>query len=148
MTLNNTVFGYVMQRNYDRIGQYASGITHAGSVATPHYAVNNFNWVLGHMVCYRDYLLEMLAQAQCLSEAEKALYQYGSEAITPSGPSIDFVRLLALLDESHARLLAALDTADLSTHPQQDRFLLYMWHETYHVGNTEYARQIALAAQS
>ncbi|MCA9896107.1 MAG: DinB family protein, partial [Anaerolineae bacterium] len=112
-----------------------------------------YNWVLGHILQHRDIMLELLGAETVMSKDEAALYVAGSEPIREDGPSVSFERLMDMLTTSQARLMDALghiSEADLAKLPASggertlgNRLNGLIWHETYHVGQTEYTRQIA-----
>jgi hypothetical protein len=131
----------------------AQGVTHAESVRQPPYPVNCFNWLLGHIILHRDIMLGLLDEAPVLTPEEVKLYEPGSPPIHEGDEAVPFERLTDLLTMTQERLMAKLgqitadDFADLLAadgDPIIGSGLIGLaWHETYHVGQTEYTRQIA-----
>jgi uncharacterized damage-inducible protein DinB len=143
----------VFQRTFWVIKQQADGLTHEDSMLQLPYWDNCFNWVLGHIVHYREQALELLDQQPGLSQAELRPYRRESEPLREGGKALPFPRLITALDASHHRLLDALAQAtseslaavynEESQQTVGDRLAFISWHETYHVGQLEILRQLA-----
>ncbi len=144
--------------NTDYAKTQCKGLTHADSVLQPPAPGNCLNWVLGHMLDSRNTVLAQLGKPAFLSEAHAKRYGYGSEPVCADGGDIlRFDRILALLDESQAALERALASAseEQLKKPVQSflgqtplAFLVFYLfrHETYHLGQTELLRELALAS--
>lgn len=153
MTITTNLLIQPLQANHYVLLKEAQGITHAESVKQPLYPVNCYNWVLGHIIQHRDIMLELLGADTVLTNEEAKLYAAGSLPITEDSPTIAFERLMDLLTISQSRLMDALGnitTDELAQLPESggertigSRLNRLVWHETYHVGQTEYTRQIA-----
>lgn len=146
-----------MARNLDTIQEYTKGLTHADSLRQPPFRGNCMNWVLGHIADTRNLILQQLGEEPILSEAECKRYGYGSEPICADGEDIlKLDRLLALLAEAQVRIAAALERATPETLAQEvqsflgkttlGRLLFFLYyHETYHLGQLELLRELALS---
>jgi hypothetical protein len=144
-------------RNTNNLKNQCKGLTHADSLCQPPVPGNCLNWVVGHVVNSRDSVLGLLGAPKLTTEAQAKRYGYGSEPVCGEGPDlITLEDALALLEKGEAAIAAALSAkseAELSREVQsfaglvtvaQFVFLLY-GHETYHVGQTEILRELALA---
>lgn len=141
-------------RNVRIINRQVAGLTHADSLRQPPVRGNCLNWVLGHIAVHRDFILEALGEAKILGDA--ALVRYDRESAPILGEEdgvLPLATLLAAIDQAQAQIAATLvraTTADLTQQAPKSEpatvaeqvFFLY-WHETYHVGQTEYLRQLA-----
>jgi len=147
-----------LARNLDMAKEQTKGLTHADSVLQPPVPGNCLNWVLGHITETRSLVLQQLGQPPLLSEAQAKRYGYGSEPVCADGGDIlKLEKLMALLEQSQKTIDAALGriTAEElnkkvesflgSTTLGQLLFFLY-YHETYHLGQTELLRELALAS--
>jgi len=147
-----------LARNLDMAKEQTKGLTHADSVLQPPVPGNCLNWVLGHIAETRSLVLQQLGQPPLLSEAQAKRYGYGSEPVCADGEDIlKLERLTALLEQSQKTIDAVLGriTAEElnkkvesflgSTTLGQFLFFLY-YHETYHLGQTELLRELALAS--
>ena len=142
-----------LQSNHYVILKQAQGVTHEQSIQKPLYAVNCFNWVLGHILQHRDIMLELLDEPAVMPPDEAEYYKAGSKPIEEGDTVTPFPRLMDMLTVSQERLMAKLGSIDaeaLSKLPSSggdntigSRLNRLVWHETYHVGQTEYTRQIA-----
>ena len=141
----------MLARNLWVVERQTAGLTHADSMLQLPFRGNCLNWVLGHMLVYRDRLLK-LAGAEPLWDAQRARpYLYGSAAMQADDDAVPLETILAGLQCSQQRLataLAALTEAQLSAdscdHGDSLRecLLELVWHDGYHAGQTEYLRQL------
>jgi hypothetical protein len=103
----------------------------------------------------RNTMLRLLGAEAILSEAQARRYGYGSEPVCGDADDIlTLEQLLAALEQSQSALAARLQntTAEelagevqsfLGTTTLGQLIFLLFWHETYHVGQPEYLRQLA-----
>jgi len=141
------------ERNHWLMKAQTDGLTHADSLLPLPFRGNCMNWVLGHLAVYREKVLEVLGEGGVLSPVEVALYQRGSEPLTEKDPAVPLDQLLEKLDLLQARLAAGLERvtpeklAEIRHQQRQQTVLDWLdfelWHETYHVGQLEYLRQLA-----
>jgi hypothetical protein len=132
-------------------------LTQTESLLQPPFEANCLNWVVGHIVNGRNSALKVLGQSPVWDEAAVARYKTGSDPIRGPGcgeRSLD--ALLADLDAAAQRIAAALATmseADLARLVKTDRGVKSVahhvaglhWHETYHTGQLELLRALALS---
>lgn len=136
------------------LGRQTEGLTHADSLLQPPVRGNCLNWVLGHIVVHRDYVLEAMSEEKVLGDDAIARYDRESEPITSDEPGVlPLETLLEALNTTQERIADALSRAtdqslaepapksEPATVARQVTFLL--WHESYHVGQTELLRQLA-----
>ena len=142
----------VVQRNSWIIRAQTEGLTDADGLLQPPFRGNCMNWVLGHIADNRDGVLLRLEQAATLDEDAAPRYKRGSEPLEGAAV-LSMTRLLEVLAEQEKRLAAALPAAQPELlaeivdpdrgHTVADRIEFLIWHETYHVGQLEYLRQLA-----
>lgn len=141
------------ETNLKVIQMQAKGLTHADSLLQPERRGNCFNWVLGHILAYRNTALELLGEERFWTDEEARRYYYDSEpVISAADPHIyDFGMMMELLETTTEQILAAIDAApdDLLSETNEKgttiahRLAFNGWHESYHTGQTEYLRQLA-----
>lgn len=130
------------------------GLTHADSLLQPAPRGNSLNWVLGHILLHREYMLAALSQEPLLGQTALARYARDSDPITADGEGVlPLEELLAALGNAQDRLATALTTASADALTQAspvtpeksavEEVHFLMWHETYHVGLTELLRQLS-----
>jgi len=136
--------------------ELCKGLTHADSILQPPARGNCLNWVLGHILDTRDGVLKLLGQPGILSEEQCKRYGYGSQPVCEDGA--DILKLedaMALLDKSQLALEAALAAASEETLAKDHKsfmgvtslafFILIMYrHESYHLGQAELLRELAI----
>ncbi|MCE2488401.1 MAG: DinB family protein [Anaerolineae bacterium] len=143
----------MLAQNLRVIGLQTEGLTHSDSMLQLPFRGNCLNWVLGHMLVSRDYMLR-IAGAETLWDAEKsAPYMFGSEAMTAEADAVPMESILADLQRSQeclAEAMTALDdgTLDAPFENERDdtlrkRLAFMTWHDSYHTGQTEYLRQLS-----
>lgn len=148
MNISKPILLHPIKINYRVVTKYLEGITHADSLKNLGYPINSYNWVLGHIIVHRDYMLALMDEAWLMSEANHPLYKYDSDPIGEGDPCVPFEELIALYHASQAKLLATLETFDEAKFanpiaPDDERTIgarlhHYCWHESYHTGQTEY----------
>ena len=143
----------VATRNGWIIKAQTEGLSHEHSLLQPPFRGNCMNWVLGHIVENRDRVLPALGQEGVVGEEIGALYRRSSGPVVGGEGAATLPELLMLLNEQEERLTAALAEASAELLEEEadpergitvgDRIEYLLWHETYHVGQLEYLRQLA-----
>ncbi len=134
------------------------GLTHADSMLQLPFPGNCLNWNLGHILVYRMQYLGVIDGVSKPDPAEFAIYGGGSEPLTDSDKAIPLEALLARLDEASVAVIAALESMPADKLAEiydaekgttiDDRLQFYLiFHESYHVGQLELLRELALAAR-
>ena len=98
---------FVEQLGYNQhgFGELVKDINHALSVKKTPFAVNNFNWIVGHIIESRNELLEIIGGKAIWAEETRKLYKNGSEPIAePENPGVDFETLKRDFGKSHEAL--------------------------------------------
>jgi len=143
------------KRNNNVLDRQVVGLTHADSLRQPEPRGNCLNYVIGHILVGRDNVLEMLGAERLLSEDEKERYDTDAAPITVVEDGvIAFERLLVFMRESSRLIeeaLSALTAEELAGEAKFGKrngplghWIEFLgWHDTYHIGQTEYLRQLA-----
>lgn len=146
-----------LARNTGIVKQQTEGLDHADSCKQLPFPGNCLNWVVGHILDSRNSVLQQLGQEPILAEAEAARYGYGSEPVCADGDDvIPLERMVELMDASQEAIAAALGSSSeedlgrevdsfMGTIPVGRLVFFLYWHETYHAGQTEQLRELALA---
>lgn len=148
------------ERNASYVRSYLEGFTHADSLVQPPVKGNCINWILGHIVCYRTYALEIcgLAPAICATAAKR----YARDSAPVSGVTSDVTQFETLFDaytNAQEQLLSYLQTMSPAqaaevvtaagfTMPRAELLTSFMRHEAFHVGQLELLRELVLAAHA
>lgn len=139
------------EHSYMAIRLSCEDVTHMESLFQPMYEGNCLNWVLGHILVYRNDILELLGAEPLWDEAHMEAYRRGSPPITADAENVHQLdRMLEDLDRTQEILverLKSLSDEDLAR-PVEDEtvgILLagYQSHEAYHVGQLSVLRRIA-----
>ena len=147
------------ERNASYLRTHLADLTHADSLVQPPVNGNCINWIVGHLVCYRNFALEICGLPLVVSTAVANRYERGSMPVTGAAADVAaFERLVEAYWHSHEELLTYLRTmtqnqaselvsaADF-TMPRGELLTSFMRHESYHAGQLELLRELALAAR-
>ena len=132
------------------------GLTQADSMLQLPFPGNCMNWNLGHLLVYRMEYLGLIDGKSQPDPDEFAIYGGGSQPLTDSDLAIPLDTLLARLDAASAMVIAALQAMqperlteiydEESGTTVDDRLRFYLvFHESYHAGQLELLRELALA---
>lgn len=130
----------------------------AEALLTPTFQANSLNWLLGHLVNGRAEALKFLGRLFLWSPAEAELYRTGSDPIGADA-ALPLAYLLRRFNEAQEAITTALEeTPDeflqevvqtrFGERPRWQHLSGLGWHETYHVGQMELLRQLALESRS
>ncbi|MEZ4656317.1 MAG: DinB family protein [Caldilineaceae bacterium] len=134
------------------------GLTHADSMKQLPFPGNCMNWNLGHILVYRMQYLGVIDGVSKPDPDEFAIYGAGSEPLTDSAKAIPLETLLTRLHAASALVVSALEKmapeklsevfdAERGT-TVDDRLQFYLiFHESYHAGQLEILRELALAEE-
>lgn len=144
-----------LERNNVLLQQQVAGLTHAESIIQVEFPGRCLNWITGHLVTYRDEMLRVLG-AQPIWDADR--HERYSLNLADDADSLPLVVFADILDDwclGQNRLLAQLQhssVADLTMISNDgertvgQRLSALVWHETYHIGQTEIVRQMLAEA--
>lgn len=142
-----------LQLQTSLIHRHIDDLSEADAYVAPAGA-NSANWLLGHLLVFRDSAAAMLGTERQLSEELHARYGNGSAQITaPTDDLPTLAQLCTMLDEQLPHLLTCVQNATDETFTQEvtrpngsvttlgARFSFYMlFHEPFHIGQFEYVR--------
>jgi hypothetical protein len=145
-----------LETNYNVIQRQVKGLTHEDSLLQPPFRGNCLNWVMGHLIWRRDSMLQLLDEPTVWTKTQHARYERDSQPITSGDDAFRFEQIMADFGTAQERLVNTLKqrTAENLMEVQKElvpgappqsiaewlHFLV--WHETYHVGQTELLRQL------
>lgn len=139
---------------------HTKDLTHADALVQPPAPGNCILWIVGHVACYRNHILRMLGEAPTLDDAHAARFVPNSAPVLGEEPGLArFEDLLAAYDRSQEPIFAALRTlppdaaAEVitlgsQTMPRAELVMSLMRHESYHIGQLELLREIALQGRA
>jgi len=138
------------------VHRLVDGLTQEETLIQLPFEVNCLNWVLGHIVNNRSHALEVASVKHSWQYDVRKLYQTETENIKPNGESIQVDVLLKYLDESVELLKAALENvneeylAESFTNYRGEKtreahLSGFHWHETYHIGQLEIFKALAMS---
>lgn len=141
----------MFQFSHGALSRNLEGITHEESLRAPATGGNSLNWVLGHLLSYRNRILGLLGVPPAWDSPQAARYARGSAPLGPEDDPVPLETLRAGFDRSQELLLAALaaiSEEDLAAvnergEPLGQRLALLAMHEGYHGGQIGLLRRLA-----
>jgi uncharacterized damage-inducible protein DinB len=142
----------VLQRNERILDAQLDGLSEEDLLLQPQPGGNCANWILGHIANSRSSMLRALGEEALWGEDERTIYGRNSEAITSAdSPHLAMKQLQEDFKKAGEQVIACLETisdekldgqySENSTLAEWINFLV--WHESYHIGQFEYLRQLA-----
>lgn len=142
-----------MQINSNIILRQLDGLSNTDSLLQPEARGNCANWVLGHIIATRKGMYDALEQDFVWDEETTKLYGRQSLAITgadsPHLPLEDLLQVHQTTSDFLVECFNNLSDSQLDSAVNEkgttvaDRLTFLIWHESYHVGQLEYLRQLA-----
>jgi len=155
------ILATILRRNQNSLASAVNDITHTESLLQLPGKSNCTNWILGHIVVYRDGMLAGIRQPTFFPASQTKLYAARSQPITPDSDSVNFDRLLKLQSESFNSLIAWLESnpKGLRKKTPQDikprkgatvveHFTQLLGHESIHIGELNPLRELILIDRS
>ena len=151
--IEKVVTGY--KRNSWIINKQVEGLSDEDGLLQLPFRGNCLNWVLAHVIVYRDEVINAFGEEGFLTPEQVARYEYDSEPVTEMGehiiPLTKQVDIFNKQDELMLRLIEEAEEAKLNeevdyagtTGPIWDMVFYFYFHDTYHTGQFEYLRQLA-----
>lgn len=157
---NKSEVVWLYGQNVQVVARQTAGLTDEQALLQPPFRGNCLNWTVGHLISSRDRVLEALGAETLFTSEQTKRYGHSSEPVCGPGEGvIPLHELLALLQESQTRLQVAIENASdelldeerhLGPNAMRCGFMVgfMLWHDSYHVGQTELLRQLAGADDS
>lgn len=138
--------------------RHFEGLDEREALLVPPFQANSLNWLLGHLVNGRAEVLKYLGRLFLWPDDAAERYRTGSDPIEP-GSALPLSELLKLFNDSQEALETALGEVSeaylqeivatrFGERPRWQHLSGLGWHETYHVGQMELLRQLALDSRS
>lgn len=121
------------------------GIDDDAALRAPEPDGNPVNWIVGHIVAYRQTILAMAGATPIWDETTVGLYDGRDGAPWDGSRALPLHRLVADLDASQAQLLEALRAradADFGAPSGAYSLPFLYFHEAYHVGQLGVSRRL------
>jgi len=148
--MDGQTFAKMFEFSYMALKRNLEGITHEESLRAPDEGGNSLNWVLGHLLNYRNAILKLLGKPLSWDSPQAERYARGSAPLGPDEEPVPFETLRAELDRSQGLLVEALracSAEDLAApaengDPLANRLGIYGYHEGYHSGQIGLLRRL------
>jgi hypothetical protein len=143
-------------RNAGYFHTHLDGLTHADALVQPPVPGNCILWITGHILHYHNNILRALLQPPALDVMLAARFAKGSQPVLADEPGLARLETLtAAYDDSQSIIFAGLRALTYEqarevitqgdfTMPRAELVMSYMRHESYHLGQLELLREIAL----
>ncbi len=152
---NAEVISSTFTTNHWLINQLIDGLSHVDSLVQPPFEANCLNWIVGHIIRGRSTAITLLEAEPVFTNDLVERFKTGSPPVTGENDAVSFEKLVADLNTSQERIAAALEAISpeslaeekatgRGTKPVGEHLSGLAWHETYHVGQIELLRSLAL----
>lgn len=155
---DTAIFVGQLHYNYNYMLRNIDGLTPEESLLQPPFSGNCLNWLLGHILVFRNFMLRYIEQPEIMTKEEIAIYNINSAPITgPDSPHLPWDRLVADLETSQTRLINTLpslppDYLQGLINPEKpvrgtkyEAYVTNCVHEAMHTGQLEQMREVILA---
>ena len=149
---SNGILRFLYDFNHVAITRNLEGIVHNETLLRPQPKGNCANWVLGHILYNRSFVLTLLRQQPLWGEGEGAQYARESKPLDPKD-ALPLDRLVRDLEETQGRIRRGLDALppeelDLkhdegAMRPRGAQLHFLHFHEAYHAGQLGLLRRMA-----
>jgi uncharacterized damage-inducible protein DinB len=158
LTAQHLISAYA--RNLTFIKQLTAGFSHADSLIQPPVQGNCVNWVVGHILAYRNRILTILGETLVVDETIAARYARDSKPVLGDEPGLgQFPEMVAALELAQDRLATGMGqmTPEQAerifsfgqfTMPAAEWMLFLLRHEAYHTGQLELLQEIVKAEKN
>lgn len=158
LTAEHLISAYA--RNLTFIKQLTAGFTHADSLIQPPVQGNCANWVVGHILAYRNRILTILGETTVVDEAIAARYVRDSKPVLGDEPGLgQFPSMVEALELAQDRLAAGMRSLTPEqgeqifsfgqfSMPAAEWMLFLLRHEAYHTGQLELLQEVVKAEKS
>jgi len=152
LTTSNGILRFLYDFNHVAITRNCEGLVHNETLVRPLPKGNCANWVLGHILYNRSFILTLLREQPLWGEGEGSQYARESKPLDPRD-ALPFERLLKDLDDTQGRIRRGLEKLapeelDLkhdegAMRPRGAQLHFLHFHEAYHAGQLGLLRRMA-----
>ncbi len=158
LTADSLINSYA--RNLYFIKQLTADFTHTDSLVQPPAAGNCANWVVGHILAYRNRILAILGEAPVLDDTIAARYARDSRPVLEDEPGLaQFEAMVQALELAQDKLAAGMQRLTPAAAEQVLTFgqfsmsaaewvLFLLRHEAYHTGQLELLQEVVKTTKS
>lgn len=142
-----------LENNQSVLEMQVEGITHEQSLLKPPFYSNCMNWILGHLLQSRSWMLEQIGLSGYMPPEEVLVYQRSAPEMDDPAQASRLESILDRLMETNTLLKDRLEAMSLEELHKEipifggttlSAFLGFLlWHETYHVGQLEILRNFS-----
>ena len=134
------------------LGVNLEGISDEESRRRPPHGGNSIHWTLGHIVSYRQVVLELLGESPVWPKARTEAYGRGSSGDVPAEHILTLSQLMEDLQATTPEIVRCLEALPAETleapgpNPKQtlgQRLAFLAFHESYHAGQIGLLRRLA-----
>lgn len=152
LTTSIGMLTFLYDFNHAAITRNCDTLTEEESLLVPPNGGNSANWVLGHILHNRTFILSLVHEQPLWSEADGAPYAMHSKPLDPKGAR-PFDQMLADLEETLQRIRRGLERLapeeldlkheDGAKRPRGAQLHFFHFHEAYHAGQLGLLRRMA-----
>ncbi len=138
----NEIFVIQFEFIYKALALNIENITQEESVIFPDAGGNCMNWMLGHILDYRNRMLALLNQEMIWDKKAIVCYKRGSNAAAEKDNFLQWPQLLNYLGFTYELIFKTLKEAEISEPDKIKSFAQLLAHESYHTGQIGLLRRV------
>jgi len=140
--MGNEIFIIQFEFIYKALSLNIENITNEESVIFPETGGNCMNWMLGHILDYRNRMLSILNQEPIWSKETIVCYKRGTNAASEKDNFLQWQQLLNYLSHTQTLILKTLKEAEINEPDKIKSFAQLLAHESYHTGQIGLLRRV------
>ncbi len=127
---------------YKALSLNIENITREESMIFPEAGGNCINWMLGHILDYRNRMLAILNQEPIWNKETIICYKRGTNAAAEKDNFLQWQQLLNYLSHTQTLILKTLKEAEINEPDKIKSFAQLLAHESYHTGQIGLLRRV------
>jgi len=140
--MGNEIFIIQFEFIYKALSLNIENITNEESVIFPETGGNCMNWMLGHILDYRNRMLSILNQEPIWSKETISCYKRGTNAAAEKDNFLQWQQLLNYLSHTQTLILKTLKEEEINEPDKIKSFAQLLAHESYHTGQIGLLRRV------
>jgi uncharacterized damage-inducible protein DinB len=138
----NEIFIIQFEFIYKALSLNIENITHQESMMFPEAGGNCMNWMLGHILDYRNRMLAILNQEPIWNKETISCYKRGTNTAVEKDNFLQWQQLLNYISHTQILILKTLKEEEINEPDKIKSFAQLLAHESYHTGQIGLLRRV------
>ena len=142
LNMANEIFVTQFEFIYKALSLNIENINHEESMLYPAQGGNCMNWMLGHILEYRNRMLVVLNEEPIWNNEAVSCYKRGTNGISEKENFLQWQQLLNHLSQTQISISKALKEIEINEPDKIKSFAQLLAHESYHTGQIGLLRRV------